>query len=260
MPEKYMNLLIKIGIVALILIVGYIAIKIVCKIVKKALVKSGLDEVIHTFIINCIKVILWIVVLITALSKMGIPPTAFLTVLGAAGIAVALALQNSLSNFAGGILIICTKPYRKGDYIEDYETAGKVEKIDLLYTTLITFDNKIITIPNGKLANSTVVNYSKAENRRVDCNFQISYGDDIDKAKDILRSVAVSNYKVFKDEDIVIGVSGHNDSSIGIDLKVWCKTEDYWDVKYYLEEKVKLAFDEAGISIPFPQLDVNLKK
>ena len=124
----------------------------------------------------------------------------------------------------------------------------------------MTFDNKTITIPNGKLANSTIVNYSRAENRRVDCTFGISYNDDIRKAKDILQGVAESNPSIFAEPTPIIGVAGHKDSSIAIDLKVWCKNSDYWDVKYYLEEQVKLAFDEAGITIPFPQMDVLIKK
>lgn len=257
--EFLMKILMKIGISALILIGGYLAIKIICYIVERMLNKSKLDEVIYSFVLNFLKVVLWIVILIPSLKYLGVNVNALLTVVGAAGVAVALALQNSLGNFAGGILIILTKPFLKGDYIEDYQTAGKVEKIDLLYTTLITFDNKTITVPNGKLANSTVVNYSRAENRRVDCNFEIGYHDDILKAKEILRFVATSNGKVLKELDIIVGISGHNQNSIGLDLKVWCKTEDYWDVKYFLEEEVKLAFDKAGITIPFPQMDVHLK-
>lgn len=258
MQEKHIDFLIHIGIAIAIVMVGYIIIKVVCSILKKILSKSKLDEVIHTFVINCSRVVLWVIVLVTALNYLGIPPGALLTVVGTAGVAVALALKDSLGNFAGGILIIVTKPFGKGDYIEDYQTAGRVEKIDLLYTTLITFDNKMITIPNGKLANSTVVNYSRAENRRVDCNFEIGYGDDIIQAKEILKEVAESNPIILTDREIVIGVSGHNDSSIAIDLKVWCKTEEYWTVKYFLEEQVKRSFDEAGISIPYPQIDVHL--
>lgn len=257
--EHLLHILIKIGISGLILICGYIVIRVVCYLVERILNKSKLDEVIYSFVLNFLKVILWIVVLIQMLDYLGVEIKTLLTVIGAAGVAVALALQNSLGNFAGGILIIITKPFLKGDYIEDYQTAGKVEKIDLLYTTLITFDNKTITVPNGKLANSTVVNYSRAENRRVDCNFEIGYHDDILKAKEILRSVATSNLKVLQELDIIVGISGHNQNSIGLDLKVWCKTEDYWDVKYFLEEEVKLAFDKAGITIPFPQMDVHLK-
>ncbi|MBR0598779.1 mechanosensitive ion channel family protein [Sinanaerobacter chloroacetimidivorans] len=259
MPDKTVTF-IDVGLALLIVVVGFLAITVICKLLRKALMKSKLDEALHTFFVNCLKVFLWIIVLITAMSYIGIPVSAFLAALGAAGVAIALALKDSLANFAGGILIILTKPFSKGDFIEDYETSGKVDKIDLLYTTLKTFDNKIITIPNGKLANSTIVNYSRADNRRVDCNFSIGYDDDIAKAKEILLVVAESNPDIFDDPAPLIGVSGHGQNSVTIDLKVWCKNSDYWDIKYYLEEQVKLAFDEAGITIPYPQLDVHIKK
>jgi small conductance mechanosensitive channel len=199
-------------------------------------------------------------VLITSLSYAGIPVSAFLAALGAAGVAVALALKDSLGNFAGGILIILSKPFKKGDYIEDYQTAGQVERIDLLYTTLLTFDNKVITIPNGKLANSTIVNYTRSETRRVDCTFSVSYQDDIEKVKNVLQAVVESNPSIFAEPAPIIGVSGQGDWSIDIDLKVWCNTQDFWDVKYYLLEQVKLAFDESDITIPFPQMEIRLKK
>lgn len=260
MSERTIEMLINVGLALGIMISGYIIISILSRIIRKALHKSKLDEVLHTFIINSFKVILWLLVIITALGYAGIPISAFLAALGAAGVAVALALRDSLSNFAGGILIIVSKPFNKGDYIEDYQTAGHVEKIDLLYTTLLTFDNKIITIPNGKLANSTIVNYSRADNRRVDCIFSISYHDDINQAKDIMQVVAESNPKILNEPSPVIGVASQNNGRTEIDLRVWCKTEDYAIVKYYLEEHVKLSFDEAGITIPYPQMDVHVKK
>ena len=260
MPKKTMEILINLGLGALILLAGYLVIRILCHIIRKALQKSKLDEALHAFILNCIRVVLWILVILTALSSLGIPIPAFLTALGAAGVAVALALKDSLSNFAGGILIILTKPFNKGDYIQETETGGQVEKIDLLYTTLMTFDNKVITIPNGKLANSTIVNYSREQNRRVDCTFSVSYHDDLGKVKDVLHAVIESNPLIFTEPSPIIGVSGQRDWSIDFDLKVWCGTQDYWDVKYYLQEQVKYAFDEADITIPFPQMEVRLKK
>jgi len=260
MSEKTMETLINIGMAFGIILAGYIIINILCRIIRKALDKSKLDEVLHTFIINCIKIILWIMVLITSLSYAGIPISAFVTALGAAGIAVALALKDSLGNFAGGILIILSKPFKKGDYIEDYQTAGQVEKIDLLYTTLMTFDNKVITIPNGKLANSTIVNYTRSEIRRVDCSFSVTYQEDIMKVKDILQAVAESNPIIFNEPVPQIGVARQSEGKIELDLKVWCNTQDYLDVKYYLEEQVKLAFDEANIKMAYPQMEVQLKR
>ncbi len=260
MSDKTIESIINAGIAFGIVLVGYIVISIVSRIIRKALQKSKLDEVLHTFIINCSRIILWIMMIITALSYIGIPVSAFLAALGAAGVAIALALKDSLGNFAGGILIILTKPFKKGDYIEDYQTAGLVEKIDLLYTTLLTFDNKVITVPNGKLANSTIVNFSRLESRRVDCTFSVSYQDDIGKVKSVLQAVVESNPLISKEPAPIIGVSGQREWRIDIDLKVWCATPDYWEVKYYLEEQVKLAFDEADITIPFPQMEVRLKK
>lgn len=260
MTEKNIEMLIRIGVVLCILLIGYLLIRILCSIVRKALIRSKLDEVLHAFIINCIRIVLWILVIITALNYVQFPVSAFLTALGAAGVAVALALKDSLGNFAGGILIIISKPFKKGDYIEDYQTAGQVEKIDLLYTTLVTYDNKIITVPNGKLANSTIVNYTRSATRRVDCSFSVTYQDDIIKVKDILQAVAESSPIIFDDPAPLIGVAKQGEGRIEVDLKVWCKTDDYLDVKYFLQEQVKLAFDEADIQMAYPQMEVKLKK
>lgn len=250
----------KVGVLLIIVLVGYIAIRILCGVIHRVLIRSSVDEALHTFIINCVKIILWIMVVITALSYVNFPVSAFLTALGAAGVAVALALKDSLGNFAGGILILITKPFKKGDYIEDYQTAGQVEKIDLLYTTLITFDNKVITIPNGKLANSTIVNYTRSESRRVDCIFSVTYQDDIPKVKELLQAVAESNPTIFTEPAPLIGVAKQGEGRIDVDLKVWCSTEDYQEVSYYLQEQVKLAFDEADVKMAYPQMEVQLKK
>lgn len=260
MSENTIKTLFSVGIALAIILAGYIVIRIVCGVVRKGLSKSKLDEALHSFIINCIRIILWIMTIITALQYMGVPIAAFLTALGAAGVAVALALKDSLGNFAGGILIILSKPFKKGDYIEDYQTSGQVEKIDLLYTTLVTFDNKVITVPNGKLANSTIVNYTKSDSRRVDCTFAVTYRDDITKVKEILQAVAASNPLIFAEPAPLIGVARQGEGKIEVDLKVWCKTDDYLDVKYYLQEQVKIAFDEADIRMAYPQMEVQLKK
>lgn len=260
MSEPAMATLITIGITAAIIAVGFILMKVLIRILKKGLEHSRMDPVLHAFFINSTKVVLWITIFLTALNYLGIPPTAFLTVVGAAGVAIALALKDSLGNFAGGILIIITKPFSKGDFIEDLEISGKIQEIDLLYTTLTTFDNKIITVPNGKLANSTIINYTRADNRRVDCTYTIGYEADIAQAKDLLSVIAQSDPRIFHEPAPVIGVSGHQASAVALDFKVWCKTADYWDVLYFVNEQVKLAFDEAGINIPYPQMDVHIKK
>ena len=257
---KAVELFTIIGKAALILAVGILLLKITTKISKKALLKSTIDIALHRFIVNGVRVIIGVFVAVAVLSSLGIETSTFIAVLGAGGVAIALALKDSLGNVAGGIILIITKPFKRGDYIDILEISGKVEAIDLLYSTLKTFDNKVISIPNGKLTNSVLINYSKEDLRRVDCMFSISYENSIEKAKEILNKIASSNDNILQDPEPIIGVAGQYDSSIGIDLKVWCLNENYWDIKYYLEEKVKLEFDKEGIVIPFPQLDVNLKK
>ena len=183
-----------------------------------------------------------------------------MTLLGACGAAVALALKDSLGNIASGIIILANKPFIRGDVIEVTGITGIVQSIDLLVTTLKTYDNKVITIPNGTITASVMVNYSREKSRRVDVTFAISYDSDIARAKDVLMAVAESNKDIFADPAPVTGVAEHQQSGILLDLKVWCETSRYYDVRYYLEEQVKLAFDEANITIPYPQMDVRVIK
>lgn len=259
--QEWMNeWLLRLGGALLLLLAGYIAIRIVKTVTKKLLRRSKVDEVLYTFILHSINIVLWAILLIAVMAYVGIPVTSFLTVLGAAGVAVALALRDSLANFAGGILIMISKPFNKGDYIEDLQTSGLVDQIDLLYTRLITFDNKVITIPNGKLANSTIINNTKLDTRRVDCVFRISLDADLQRAKEILQIVAEHDPRIMDQPAPIIGVAGLVDHAIELDLRAWCKTEDVLDVRYFLEEGVKMAFDEAGIVIPYQQIDVNLRK
>ena len=245
---------------AVILVIGVLLIKLIIYVTRKALAKSSLDAAIYTFILNAAKIILYLILIVVLLSQMKVPTAPLVTVLGAGGAAIALALKDSLGNIAGGLLILANKPFKKGDVIDAAGINGIVENIDLFVTTLKTYDNKVITIPNGNINTSVIVNYSKEAIRRVDCNFSVSYDSDIAKAKEVLKAVARSNPDVFQDPAPVIGVASHLDSAILLDLKVWCDTEKYYDVKYYLEEQVKLAFDEANISIPYPQMDVHVVK
>ncbi len=258
--EKLINFASAVGEALLVLLIGYIIIRIIIRITKRALIKSNLDLALHTFIENSIKVVLWIVLAVTVLGVLDIPTSTFVAVLGAGGAAVALALKDSLGNIAGGIIILVTKSFKKDDFIDITEVSGVVQHIDLLYTTLKTFDNKVVSVPNGKITNNVLINYSSEETRRVDCKFGIGYEDSIDEARDILRNVAAANPEIFTDPEPFFGVSGHGASSVDIDFRVWTKCENYWNVKYFLEENVKIAFDEAGINIPYPQMDVYLKK
>ena len=243
----------------IILILGLIAIKIVERVLRKGLKRSKLDGVLHTFIINTAKVILYIVLLVTVLGQLGVKTTTFITMLGACGAAIALALKDSLSNFAGGILIIVNKPFVKGDLIDACGVSGKVEKIDLLYSTLITGDNKVISIPNGSLAADVVVNYSEANLRRIDCKFGIGYDADIAQAKSIIASIIEKSPLLLSDPEPVIGVTNHGDNAVELDVFVWCKTDDYHPARYGLYEDVKNAFDANGVSIPYPQVVVHFE-
>lgn len=258
--DKTIEQIINIGISLCILLAGWIAIRIILRVARRTLEKSSLDPVLYRFILKVIWIILWIVLALTILERFGFKMNSLITVLAAAGAAIALALKDSLANVAGGIMILINKPFAQDDYIDINGTTGKVQDIDLFVTHLNTYDNKVITIPNGLVNTSVLINYTKENKRRVDCCFGIGYDDDIQQAKDILSAIAESDPAIYQDPPPIIGVAGQNDNCISIDLKVWCKTEDYWDVKYFLEENVKLAFDEAGITIPFPQMDVHIRR
>ena len=262
--EKTLEKIIQYGgslLVALaILVIGLLVIKLVLRIEEKALSRTRLDKSVHKFVMTATRYTLYIILAVVILTSLKVPTAPLVTVLGACGAAVALALKDSLGNIASGIIILANKPFIRGDVIEVAGITGIVQSIDLLVTTLKTFDNKVITIPNGTITASVLVNYSREEKRRVDLTFTVSYDSDIAKAKDVLLAVAESNPDIFAGPAPVIGVAAHQDSSILVDLKVWCETSKYYDVRYYLEEQVKLAFDEANITIPYPQMDVRVIK
>ena len=201
------------------------------------------------------------IILVTmCLGILGVQMSTIVAVLGAAGAAIALALKDSLANIAGGVMIIVTKPFSRDDYIDIGTVSGKVKDIDLFLTTLRTYDNKTITVPNGLVNTSILVNHSKEDIRRVDCKFGVSYESDIKLAKQLMREICESSDLIMNEPKATIGVSRHDDSSVIMDMFAWCRTEDYWTVKYFLEEEVKRVFDENGIEIPYPHMDVKLKK
>lgn len=242
-------------------LIGIVLIKVVLKLTKRWLKKGPMDEVTHVFMINIVKIFLWVILLIAVLGTADIiKPASMVAVLGAVGAALALALKDSLANFAGGISIMFHQPFAKGDVIDDLTVTGIVDHIDLLYTTVMTYDNKVVTIPNGKLANNTVINYTKLDLRRVDCCFGISYESDIPKAKELMLLLCKEFSPILSEPEPFAGVAAQNESSIVIDLKCWCKTEDYWTVKYYIEENVKNVFDKNDIIIPYNRVDVNIIK
>lgn len=221
-------------------------------------IKKKLDPTLHAFVNSIIKVILYILLFVTVASTLGIEMTSFIAMFGAAGLAVGLALQGSLSNFAGGILILTFRPFNVGDFIEVGNHKGKVVSIKILYTTLSTKDNKTIIIPNGNLSNNSIINYSREDKRRVEMVFGVSYEDDIIEVKEILTELVYNHEHTLKEPEPIIRVGEHAGSSINFNVFVWAKSENYWNVYYDLMEEVKLVFDKKGISIPFPQRDVHL--
>lgn len=225
---------------------------------KKLMDKKNVDPTITGFVGNLTYMALLVFVIIAALSQLGIQTTSFIAILGAAGLAIGLALQGSLSNFAAGFLMLIFKPFKVGDYIEAAGVAGTVETIQIFTTTLQTPDNKTIIIPNSGVTNGNIVNYSVKGTRRVDMVFGISYEDDIEKAKQIMVDVLGKDDRILKDPPIQIAVSELADSSVNFVVRPWANIENYWGIYFDTMENIKKAFDEAGVSIPYPQRDVHM--
>ncbi|EMP54986.1 small-conductance mechanosensitive channel [Marinobacter santoriniensis NKSG1] len=218
------------------------------------------DPTLNKFLCGLINALLKVLLLISVASMVGIATTSFIAVIGAAGLAVGLALQGSLANFAGGVLILIFKPFKVGDTIEAQGFLGAVKEISILYTIIDSFDNRRIVIPNGQLANASLTNVSIYDTRRCDMTFGIGYGDDIDKAKQIIQQCLEEDERVLPEPAPRIAVGSLGDSSVNIIVRPWTKTDDLWPVYWDMHEKIKKAFDREGISIPFPQRDVHLYK
>lgn len=257
-PEDMAALLDNLAVSLVILLAGWMVIRLILRIVRKTLEKSTLDQVLYHFILKIIKIVLWVLLILMVLERFGFKASSLLTVLAAAGAAIALALKDSLANVAGGIMIMVNKPFIQDDYVDINGNMGKVKKIDLFVTHLHTYDNKVITIPNGMINTSVLINYTKEDIRRVDCKFGVGYDADLEEVKAILKDIVASSDMMFSDPQPRIGVAEHGENCVYMDVLVWCSTDNYWDVKYYLEEEVKLAFDKAGIAIPYPQMDVHI--
>lgn len=220
--------------------------------------KSNMDKTLETFICNLVRMTLILFVVIAAVNQLGIQTTSLIAVLGAAGLAVGLALQGSLSNFASGVLIILFRPYKVGDYIKGAGVAGSVEDMQILTTVLTTGDNKRVIVPNSQIMGSIITNYSSNDRRRIDLVVGVSYDDDIDKVRDELKALVAADDRILDDPACLIAVSELADSSVNFVLRPWVKTPDYSAVKFSLTEAIKKRFDEVGISFPFPQHDVHL--
>jgi small conductance mechanosensitive channel len=245
------------------LIIVYIGFKISIwakKLVKNLLEKSNVDVTLRPFILSITEYSIKVLVVISAIQQAGVEVTSFVAIIGAASFAVGLAFQGALSNFAGGVLLIVLRIFKVGDFIETVGFSGKVEAINIFHTTLVTPDNKVITIPNGNLSNASVVNFSTKGTRRLDVKFGVGYEQDIDKVKEVLAEIVNSHELVLPDPEPFVRVSEHADSAIIFTVRAWANNSDFWTVHFDLLEEVKRRFDKEGISIPYPQMDVHLPK
>lgn len=248
--------------IVIILVVGSKLIKFAVKLLKGLMTKSNVEPGVSTFLCSLAKYALYFVLGMMVLSKFGVTSASVVAVLGSAGLAVGMALQGSLSNFAGGVLILLLKPFVVGDYI--VENGGKMEgvvsEIGIFYTKLLTVDNKAVMLPNGALSNNSIVNLTAMSKRRVDIEVGVAYSSDLAKVKEVLTSVAMSEELRLNDEPVDIYVSDLGPSSVIMGVRVWVRKEDYWTAKWNVTENIKIALDKNGIEIPFPQMEVNLKK
>lgn len=242
--------------------VGTKIVKWIVKILRNAMERADAEQGVVTFVSSVCKYALYFVLILMILSHFGVTASSVIAVLGSAGLTLGLALQGSLSNFAGGVLILLLKPFVVGDYIIENQNKqeGTVSEITIFYTKLLTVDNKAIMIPNGALSNTSITNVTAMSKRRLDLRFNVAYDSDIAKVKEILTKVVIGDKAVLKEEDSNVFVSDLLDSSMVVGARCWVNKEDYWDARWRITENVKLAFDKEGINIPFPQMEVTVKK
>lgn len=245
-----------IGIV--VLFVCFWIVNIIAKAVRKGMIKHERDKTITSVVYQVIKKGVKIVLFVIFLGYVGIDTAGIGAIIGAIGVAIGLAAQGALSNFAGGMIILASRPFRVGDYIEADGEEGTVDDIRMFYTYLVTPDNQVVMIPNGEMTSGAIVNYSKNKTRRLELKFGISYSEDFERAKSVIRGIIDAHEKILRDPEPFVRVGEHADSAVIIYARVWTNTEDYWDVKFDLLESVKRRFDEENIEIPFPQMDVHL--
>jgi small conductance mechanosensitive channel len=243
-----------------IFIIGKFIAGILVNIAKKLMTKAKVDTILVNFIASIISTILLLFIVIAALDRLGVNTTSLIALIGAAGLAIGLALQGSLQNLASGVMLIVFRPFSAGDFIEASGVAGVVETIGIFTTTMRTGDNREVIVPNGSIYGGTITNFSRRETRRVDMVFGIGYGDDIKAAKDIITRILNEDERVLKDPAPLVVVGELGDSSVNFNVRPWCKTGDYWNVYFDTHEKVKLTFDAEGISIPYPQMDIHQHK
>lgn len=257
-----LNFAFQVVIAIVIYVIGGKIIKGITKMVRRSMDKAGTDEGVKQFVIPLIKYALYVILIFIIMGLFGIATTSAVAVLGSAGVAVGLALQGSLSNFAGGVLILLLKPFRVGDYIieDSHKNEGTVSEISIFYTKLLTPDNKTIVIPNGTLSNSSLTNVTNMDRRRIDLVVGIAYEADIRTAKETLLAVADAEPAKLADEEAMVFVDSLGDSSVNIGVRLWVEAADYWQARWRMTENIKYALDEKGISIPYQQIDVQIKQ
>ncbi len=256
--DQVMPWIVKVVLALVIFYVGRKLAKWLSGLLTKQMRKQGLDEMLVRLVGSTAYIALLAVVALAALEQVGVNTTSALAIFGAAGLAVGLAVKDSLSNFAAGVMIVFFKPFDIGHYIEAAGTAGSVVEVGMFNTTLVSPDNKRVVVPNRLIYNDTIVNYSAEATRRVDLVFGIGYDDDIGKARELIESTIAGDERILKEPAAIVAVNELADSSVNIVVRPWVKREDYWPVRFDMIEKVKRAFDENGISIPFPQRDVHM--
>lgn len=262
LPEKAWHLGTRVLLALIVLVIGLQLIRMIRKLVKKSLIRGNADKGVIQFIDSFLKASLYVVLGITIASGFGMDAASILALLGSAGVAIGLAIQGSLSNFVGGVLILLLKPFKVGDYIKEdvNNNEGIVTEIELFYTKLATVDNKIIVLPNGTLANSSLTNVTACDSRRLDMVVGVSYEADIRQAKEVLQRVLEEDEDIIKDKEYFVYVSELSESAVNIGIRCWFPMDSYWKGKWRVTENVKYALDEAGIVIPYPQMDVHVTK
>jgi small conductance mechanosensitive channel len=243
-----------------IFIIGRFIAGILVNVAKKLMTKAKVDNILVNFIASIISSLLLLFIVIAALDRLGVNTTSMIALIGAAGLAIGLALQGTLQNLASGVMLIIFRPFRDGDFIEAAGVAGVVEEIGIFSITMRTGDNREIIVPNGEVYGGTITNNSKRETRRVDMVFGIGYDDDLLQAKEIIKKILAEDDRILADPAPTVAVGELGDSSVNFNVRPWCKTSDYWGVYGDIHEKIKLTFDAEGISIPYPQMDVHHDK
>lgn len=251
---------IKFVVAIVIFLVGKFLARVISKAIAKILTKRGVDAAVVSFVSSLIYGLVFIVAIIAAISHLGFNTSSLVAIIGAAGLAIGLALQGSLSNFASGVLIISLRPFKSGDFVEVSGISGVVEEILIFSTKLRTGDNKAVIIPNGSITSGTITNYSAKPTRRIDLIIGVSYDANLAQTKKVLSDVVAKNELVLKDQDVTIGVSELADNSVNLVVRPWVKSENYWPVYFDLLENIKVALDEAGIEIPYPQLSLHMNR